>query len=36
MQKHSILDIWRGSKYASAEKQSTCRVAKNNSRRRKM
>ena len=32
--KHSILDVWRGSEYASAEKQGRCKVSKNNSRRR--
>ena len=26
MQKHSILDVWRGSEHVSAEKQGTCKV----------
>ena len=34
MQKHFILDVWRGSEYASAEKQGRCKVRKKNSRRR--
>ena len=34
MQKNSILDVWRGSEYASAAKQSRCKVFKKNSRRR--
>ena len=33
MQKHSNLDVWRGSEYGSAEKQGSCKVDKNNSRR---
>ena len=27
-QKHSISDIWRGSEYASAEKDAKCKVWK--------
>ena len=30
MQKHSILDVWRGSEYASAEKQGRCKLFKKN------
>ena len=30
MQKHSILDVWRGSEYASAEKQGKCKLFKKN------
>ena len=33
-QKHSILDVWSGSEYTSAEKQVTRKVCKKNSRRR--
>ena len=32
MQKYSILDVWRGSEYASADKQDRCKVCKKNSR----
>ena len=32
--KHSILDVWKGSEYASAEKQGRCTVRKKNSQRR--
>ena len=35
-QKHFILDAWRGSEFASAEKQGTRKVCKKNSRRRYM
>ena len=34
MQKHSILDVWRGSGCASAEKQGMCKASKNNSQHR--
>ena len=34
MQKHSILDVWRGSEYDSAEKQGRCEVCKKNFGRR--
>ena len=33
-QKHTILDVWRGSEYASAGKQGRCNMCKKNSRRR--
>ena len=33
MQKHSILDVWSGSEYASAKTQSMCKVCKKNSQR---
>ena len=34
MQKRSILDLLKGSEYASAEKQGRCKVCKKNSQRR--
>ena len=33
MQKNFILDVWRRSEYATAEKQARCKVCKRNSRR---
>ena len=32
--RHSILDVWRGAEYTSAEKQGKCKMCKNNSQRR--
>ena len=31
---HSFLDVWKGSEYASSEKQGRCNMFKKNSRRR--
>ena len=31
LRKSTVLNVWRGSEYASAEKQGKCKVSKNNS-----